>query len=80
MLVFKNFKNFFPQMYSPTIQSMVKLDDSTSAERQPVLALVTTEFVPWCTRRFTEPILDVIQGLLLYLFESQLDSFIIFNF
>ncbi|VDO77445.1 unnamed protein product, partial [Onchocerca flexuosa] len=49
-------------MYSPTIKSMTKLDESSSTEREPVVALVTTEFVPWCTRRFTEPILDVIQG------------------
>ncbi|KAK6112160.1 Raptor N-terminal CASPase like domain family protein [Brugia pahangi] len=48
-------------MYSPTIKSMTKLDES-STDREPVVALVTTEFVPWCTRRFTEPILDVIQG------------------
>uniref|UniRef100_A0A0R3RZM9 WD_REPEATS_REGION domain-containing protein n=1 Tax=Elaeophora elaphi TaxID=1147741 RepID=A0A0R3RZM9_9BILA len=49
-------------MYSPTIKSMTKLDETSSTEREPVVALVTTEFVPWCTRRFTEPILDVIQG------------------
>lgn len=49
------------QMYTPTIKSLSKLEDSAFTE-EPVPALVSTEFVPWCAKRFTEPILDMIQG------------------
>ncbi|VDN06650.1 unnamed protein product [Thelazia callipaeda] len=44
------------------LRNMTKLDESSLMDKQPVVPLVSTEFVPWCTRRFTEPILDVIQG------------------
>ncbi|VDN18700.1 unnamed protein product [Gongylonema pulchrum] len=41
---------------------MTGLDQKSTLNKEPVVALVTTEFVPWCTKRFAEPILDVIQG------------------
>ncbi|VDM41062.1 unnamed protein product [Toxocara canis] len=49
-------------MYTPTIKSLSKLELENSFTAEPVPALVSTEFVPWCAKRFTEPILDMIQG------------------
>lgn len=63
MPVFHQSAIFTPKrnMYTPTIKSLSKLEDSAFTE-EPVPALVSTEFVPWCAKRFTEPILDMIQG------------------
>lgn len=47
-------------MFTPTITSLNKLADENP--KLPSHALVSTEFVAWCSARFTEPILDMLQG------------------
>lgn len=62
----------FFQVHAPNMESMVKLDEWDKKKgKEPLKPLVTTEFIAWCSKRVTEPLLDVIEGWFF-------DSFLLF--
>lgn len=61
--IFQPLSIFTPKrkVHAPSMNSIVKMDEVEVKNKEPLAPLITTEFIPWCSKRVSEPLLDIIE-------------------